>query len=457
MILIIDDDHAIRTSLTLMLNRAGYETTALASPDEALAWVRHSQPDLVLLDMNFSLGITGREGIELLQRLRIFIPGVPVILITAWGSIQLAVEGMRAGAADFITKPWNNRQLLEVIGTALQLAKPSENYAGGGARAELDKKYHFDNIIGASEPMVHVLNLVARVAPTHAPVLITGESGTGKELVAQAIHANSKRAGQPFVKVNLGGMSQTLFESEMFGHRKGAFTDAFTDRKGRFEMADKGTIFLDEIGDLDMSSQVKLLRVLQDQTFEPLGDSRSRTVDVRVICATHKNLPELIEKGLFREDLYYRINLISIHLPSLRERRTDIPVLAASFISSLIREGTVPPVTLSPEAGEWLSRQDFFGNVRELRNLVERTAILVNGTVLLPEHFETHANRRDPSLPATPGKSLLPLDEAEKQAILKAIEAYPNNMARVARTLGISRGALYRRLEKYDIAHESKN
>lgn len=456
MILIIDDDVAIRTSLSLLLTRAGYEVTAVPGPNEALIWVRSTRPDLILLDMNFSLGITGLEGLELLARLRFFHPDVPIVLITAWGSIQLAVEGMRGGAANFITKPWNNRQLIEVIATTLQLALSPDQSENSETRADLDKSNQFGMITGSSPVMLKALKLVARVAPTNASVLVTGESGTGKELIAHAIHANSRRAARPFVKVNLGGLSQSLFESEMFGHRKGAFTDAITDRKGRFELADKGTIFLDEIGDLDLSSQVKLLRVLQDQTFEPLGDSHSRKVDVRVICATNRNLKELIDKGLFREDLYYRINLIGIHLPPLRERRSDIGLLAATFIDSLVQNGTVEPTVISREAIEWLSRQDFYGNVRELRNLVERTAILAGASVLLPDHFAANAEnivRSETNDTAT----VHSLDETERRMIMKALEAYPNNLARVARTLGISRGALYRRLEKYNIPHESKN
>lgn len=456
MILIIDDDVAVRTSLSLLLTRARYKVTALAGPEEALTWVRHTRPDLILLDMNFSLGITGHEGLELLARLRVFHPDVPVVLITAWGSIQLAVEGMRGGAANFITKPWNNRQLIEVIATTLQLSPHPDQSEPVESRADIDKSNQFGMITGSSPVMINILKLVARVAPTNASVLITGESGTGKELIAHAIHANSRRATRPFVKVNLGGLSQSLFESEMFGHRKGAFTDAITDRKGRFELADKGTIFLDEIGDLDPSSQVKLLRVLQDQTFEPLGDSHSRNVDVRVICATNRNLKELIDKGLFREDLYYRINLIGIHLPPLRERRSDIGLLAAGFIDSLVQSGAVSPTVISREAIEWLSMQDFYGNVRELKNLVERTAILTGMSTLLPDHFAAYAEtivKQD----INDSTAVHSLDETERRMILKAIETYPNNLARVARTLGISRGALYRRLEKYNIPHESKN
>ena len=236
--------------------------------------------------------------------------------MTAWGSISLAVQGMQAGAFDFVTKPWNNLVLLKSIRTAIELSEQKKEQKMPLNRLDADNKFHFDKIIGQSAPLMDVLGTVSRIAPTNASVLITGESGTGKELIAEAIHTNSSRAKEPFVKVNLGGLSQSLFESEMFGHKKGAFTDAYIDRTGRFEMANKGTIFLDEIGDLELSCQVKLLRVLQDQTFEVLGDSRPRKVDIRVVSATNRNLREMVVERMFREDLFYRINLITVHLPA---------------------------------------------------------------------------------------------------------------------------------------------
>jgi two-component system NtrC family response regulator len=277
MILIIDDDNSIRTSLSFMLKRAHYETMTVASPKEAIDIIRHTEPQLILMDMNFSLSTSGDEGITLLKQVKLFRPEVPVILMTAWGSIELAVKGMKAGAFDFITKPWNNAMLLQRIETALELSASSASSVSIPTSSAEPSTKDFDRsfIIGNSKAMNDVLDVVKRVAQTNASVLITGESGTGKELIAEAIHRNSTRRENSFVKVNLGGISQTLFESEMFGHKKGAFTDASADRAGRFELADKGTIFLDEIGDLDIGSQVKLLRVLQDQTFEPLGDSRA--------------------------------------------------------------------------------------------------------------------------------------------------------------------------------------
>lgn len=291
-----------------------------------------------------------------------------------------------------------------------------------------------------------------RVSRTGASVLITGESGTGKELIAEAIHLNSPRRNQPFVKVNLGGISQTLFESEMFGHKKGAFTDAVTDRKGRFELADKGTIFLDEIGELDLSCQVKLLRVLQEQTFEPLGESRPRKVDVRVVCATNANLEQMVREHTFREDLFYRINLITVHLPALRERREDIPLLAAHFVESRCQADGLPLATLSGDALEFLSRLPYPGNIRELKNLVERTLLVCGKDCLTAADFQSQYHPTTGALESSATLKGLTLEELEKQTILQALEAHGNNLTQVALSLGISRAALYRRLEKYGIS-----
>ena len=295
------------------------------------------------------------------------------------------------------------------------------------------------------------MNTVARIAPTNASVLITGESGTGKELIAEAIHINSQRVRQPFVKVNLGGISQSLFESEMFGHKKGAFTDATADRMGRFEMANKGTIFLDEIGDLDPSCQVKLLRVLQDQTFEVLGDSRPRKTDIRVVSATNADLSKMVSEHTFREDLFYRINLITVKLPALRERREDIPLLARHFADRQAEINNLPRTEFSSDALNFLSRLPFPGNIRELKNLVERTILVSGKEVLDAIDFENQYQRHDESVATSSSFAGMTLDEIEKQTILQALERYKGNLSQVATALGISRAALYRRLEKYDI------
>jgi len=445
MLLIIDDDSAVRSSLAFMLRRAGYEVETAATPDEGLTIVRLSTPQLILMDMNFTLSTSGEEGIRLLKQVKVFNPDTPVILITAWGSITLAVEGMRAGAFDFVTKPWNNTALLNTIRTALELNKQDKKEDGPFNRAN----YRFEKIIGKSAALTDVLRLVARIAPTNASVLITGESGTGKELIAEAIHANSARAKHPFVKVNLGGLPPTLFESEMFGHKKGAFTDAHSDRTGRFEMANRGTIFLDEIGELELSCQVKLLRVLQDQTFEALGDSRPRRADVRVVSATNCDLRVNVTNRSFREDLLYRINLISIHLPPLRERKEDIPALAAHFAEKQAKANNLPRPEFTPSAIAYLQSLPFPGNIRELKNLVERTLLISGKTVLDESDFTTQGAKHQPiSVSTLEG---LTLDELEHHTIVQTLKKYDGNLSLVATALGISRAALYRRMEKYGI------
>ena len=448
MILIIDDDSAVRSSLSFMLKRAGYEVKTAPGPREAMDIVRAEAPVLILMDMNFTLSTTGEEGLTLLKQVKVFRPDVPVILMTAWGSIQLAVQGMQAGAFDFITKPWNNAALLQRIETALELtAAPKE------VPEEQTTALNRSHIIGKSKGLMDVLNTVARIARTNASVLITGESGTGKELIAEAIHINSQRVKQPFVKVNLGGISQSLFESEMFGHKKGAFTDASADRIGRFEMANKGTIFLDEIGDLDPSCQVKLLRVLQDQTFEVLGDSRPRKDDVRVVSATNADLRKMVSERTFREDLFYRINLITVKLPSLRERREDIPLLARHFADRQAVVNGLPRTDFSADALNFLSRLPYPGNIRELKNLVERTILVSGKPVLDATDFDAQYLRHDEPAKAAEGTSFagMTLDEIERQTILQALEQHKGNLSQVAVSLGISRAALYRRLEKYNI------
>lgn len=447
MILIIDDDSAVRSSLSFMLKRAGYEAQVVPSPREAIEVVRTVAPDLILMDMNFTLSTTGEEGLTLLKQVKVFRPDTPVILMTAWGSIQLAVQGMQAGAFDFIPKPWNNAALLQRIETALELSTaPKET------TQEQNDAFNRNHIIGRSQGLTDVLNTIARIAKTNASVLITGESGTGKELIAEAIHINSQRAKHPFVKVNLGGISQSLFESEMFGHKKGAFTDASADRTGRFEMADKGTIFLDEIGDLDLSCQVKLLRVLQDQTFEVLGDSRPRKTDIRVVSATNADLRKMVNERTFREDLFYRINLITVKLPALRERREDIPLLVRHFADRQAETNGLPRTEFSADAMQFLSRLPYPGNIRELKNLVERTILVSGKPTLDASDFDAQYIRHNDQKAAESTSFIgMTLDEIERQTILQALERHKGNLSQVAMALGISRAALYRRLEKHNI------
>ena len=443
MILICDDDSAIRISLEVVLKHAGYETASVSNPKEAIDFIRNQTPQLILMDMNYNHGTSGEEGLILLKQTKIFCPDVPVILITAWGSISLAVEGMRAGAFDFISKPWNNLSLLNTIQTALSLNN-EENERRGFIQS--------DKIIGKSPLLKAVFTTIERVAQTNAAVLITGESGTGKELIAEAIHESSRRKNAPFVKVNLGGISQSLFESEMFGHKKGAFTDAHYDRTGRFEMANRGSIFLDEIGDLDAASQVKLLRVLQDQTFESLGDSKTKQVDVRIISATNKNLTDMVAAGSFREDLFYRINLISIHVPALRERIDDIPLLVDFFVKKQQKLNRLGSIEISSEAISFLQSLPYPGNIRELKNLVERTMLVSGKKIISDNDFKkqyTPLASVNNKLP----ESIYQLEEMERSMIVKTMILYGNNLSKVALAIGISRQALYRKLEKYQIAY----
>lgn len=458
MILIVDDDKAIRASLNLLFKKAGYGTTEAADPDQALAEIKRNPPTLCILDMNFSRSTSGEEGLVLLKRIKHDHPNLPVILITAWGSIALAVEGMKLGASDFITKPWNNDFLLSSVKTILHLSQQKQDTeAVVYDRPGLNQAYNFENIIGTDEKLLHVLNVAGRVSGTDASVLILGESGTGKELVAEAIHANSRRRNGPFIKVNLGGIPPTLFESEMFGHKKGSFTGAVHDRIGRFELAHEGTIFLDEIGDLDAAAQIKLLRVLQDRCFEMLGTSVPRFADFRLISATNRDLGQMVSSGHFREDLYYRINLISLSLPALRERREDIPILIEHFADNLKQLYERPRLRVSPDAMNWLKILPWPGNIRELKNLVERTILVANHDTLDITDFQAQyqLSSQQAEAPDIPAVGTLTLDEMEKSMIQKALQYHRGNISKAANSLGLSRGALYRRLEKYGIPYET--
>jgi len=452
-ILVVDDDPGVAASLALLLKQNGYATQLAAGPEEALAALAEQDFVLVLQDMNFSRRTTGEEGLELLQRIKGLKPHLPVVLITAWGSVELAVKGVKAGAADFITKPWTHEQILHAVRNALGLAeiRRQDSASPPPTRAELDAHHDFAGFVGEDPQVLRVLEVISRVAHTDAPVLVTGESGTGKELVAEALWRNSARADGPFVKVNLGGIPTSLFESEMFGHVKGAFTDAKQDRQGRFEAADRGTLFLDEVGDLDPSCQVKLLRVLQDRTFERVGSSDSRAVDVRVVSATNHDLEALINAGRFREDLLYRLNLIAVRLPPLRERRGDVPLLASHFLhivgSSYGRESLM----IRDDANDWLTAQVWPGNVRQLRHLVERTVLLTPRDALVADDFALAASSSERERAAAEPAHASTLDEMERQMIMRAIEQHGGNLTRVAEVLGLSRGALYRRLTKHGI------
>ena len=450
MILIIDDDIAVRTSLMLLLKNEGWDVMSAEEPSKAIQIVKEYSPELIILDLNFSIDTSGREGMQLLSEIKKINKSVPVILLTGWGTIELAVKGMKLGANDFLTKPWSNDHLLQSTRTILEL---KEKKTVKHNRKELDSLYQFSHIIGDDSKMLDILETIGMVANTDASVLIMGESGTGKELIAEAIHQNSLRSNKPFIKVNLGGISTSLFESEMFGHVRGAFTDARTDRTGRFEMANKGTIFLDEIGDLDAASQVKLLRVLQDRTYEVLGSSRTKTVDVRVVCATNRNLEEMVQRGTFREDLLYRINLISVRLPPLRERVGDIPKLVHFFIGNLKEIYNRPDLDVTKDALKWIQQLPLPGNIRQLKNLVERSVLISRKNILDVEDFKTQVQQSSEKKGSIqlPEVGSISLDELENQMIRRAMAFHRNKISKVAHALGITRSSLYRRLEKYNI------
>ena len=450
-ILIVDDDRSVCYSIRLLLKRAGMSTAIVHNARDLEQTIEEEQPDLVLLDMNFTIETSGDQGLKALDRIRTFRPALPVILMTGWATVDLAVRGMKKGAKDFVAKPWDNKQLLSSIRTILSLTGKNE------ASPDAPAISNFDRIIGSKNSLKNLVEKARRIAPTDASVLILGESGTGKELMAEAIHQGSQRADAPFVRVNMGGIPASLFESEMFGHKKGAFTDASADRDGRFKMADGGPIFLDEIGDLPMESQVKLLRILQEKTFEPLGSSRTERVDVRVISATNKNLEKMVAEGIFREDLYYRINLITIELPPLRDRKGDIPLLIQDMLQRMASNYGLVSTSVDEAAINWLQRQHFSGNIRQLKNLVERSVLLSGKSNLSLEDFRPHYQDFDTPADRLPKVGSLSLEEMEVRMIQKALEYHQYNISATSKSLGLTRSALYRRLQKYQIPHEHKD
>ncbi len=450
-ILIVDDDESITESLSILLKRSGHLPIVAFNPEQALHLMSEHQADLILQDMNFSRQTSGEEGVSLLKDIRRQNTQIPVILMTAWASVDLAVQGMKQGANDFFAKPWSNERLLQCVNTALALRQPKAEYEA--TRQELDSRYDFSSIIGEDPELLKILSTVGRISETDASVLILGESGTGKELIANAVHNNSHRKNFSHIKVNLGGVPGNLFESELFGHLKGAFTDAKSDREGYFGRAHKGSIFLDEIGDLEKSSQVKLLRVLQDQSYQPLGSSKTLSANVRVIAATNRNLTQLVASKQFREDLLYRINLITIHLPPLRKRKGDILLIAEHVLQSLCQRYNFDQLILGSGARQWLQTQSWPGNIRQLTQTLERAVLMSESTTLDEQAFLNSEQvgesleQSDTTLPV----GSMTLAEMEIAMIRKALHQYQNNLSQVASALGLSRQSLYRRLEKHGV------
>ena len=441
-ILIVDDDTTFCIMLRKWLEKRGFEVDAAFSYKEAVKQLDKAGFDLVLTDLR----LPDKDGIDLLRVIKEKMPKTQVLLMTGYADIQTAVTAIKLGAFDYVAKPVIPDEILKKLQEALKLeAEPVAKSVPAKA-----KPTSFSYIKGVSEGADRQYEYIHLVGPTMMTVLINGESGTGKEYIARLIHSMSNRKDGPFVAVDCGAIPKDLAASEFFGHIKGSFTGAVTDKQGYFVTASGGTIFLDEIGDLDLSCQVKLLRVLQEQTFEVLGDSRPRKVDIRVVSATNADLSRMVREHTFREDLFYRINLITVHLPALRERREDIPLLVRYFADKQCEANGLPKVDFTVEAMEYLSRLPYPGNIRELKNLVERTLLVSGKQVLMSEDFK--AQYQCPVEPkVTSNLQGMTLEEIERQTILQALEKYNNNMSQVATALGISRAALYRRLEKYNI------
>jgi DNA-binding NtrC family response regulator len=444
-VLIADDQRDVLEALRLLLKGEGYQIDAVESPGAVLTAIERREYDVVLIDLNYARDTTsGQEGLELLGRLRATDDSLPVIVMTAWGSVHLAVEAMRRGARDFVEKPWDNERLLTILRTQTELGRALRR----SVRLEAQSQAQSDgapSLIAESPAMRPVLQVITRVGPSEANVLITGENGTGKGLVAQMLHALSSRAGRPMITINAGGVSEGVFESELFGHVKGAFTDARQDRIGRFELAEGSTLFLDEIANVPASQQQKLLRVLETGEFERLGSSKTRKGNVRLISATNADLDAEVAAGRFRQDLLFRLNTIEIRIPPLRDRRHDIPLLARHFLGVHAKRYRKPMAEFAPDALQALADYPWPGNVRELDHAVERAVLMAQGDAI---HTSDLALRR--SAGSAPNLDDMSLEDVEALLIRKAMARH-GNVTLAARALGLSRSALYRRLERYKL------
>nr|WP_255442351.1 sigma-54 dependent transcriptional regulator [Corallococcus sp. Z5C101001] len=451
-ILVADDQPDVLEALRLLLKRDGYTVVSAQSPAGVKATLDAEDVELVLMDLNYARDTTsGREGLDLLGELRTRDALLPVVVMTAWGSVEGAVEAMRAGARDYVQKPWDNTRLLATLRTQLELSRSLRR-----TRRLEEENQHLRReqgvrspLVGESRAMQPVRRLIERVAPSAAPVLVTGEHGTGKEVVARMLHAASPRADRAFVAVNSGGLSEGVFESELFGHVKGAFTDAKADRIGCFELADGGTLFLDEIGNMPLTQQAKLLRVLQTGELHPVGSSRTRRVDVRVVSATNVDLGRAVMEGRFREDLLYRLNTVEVQLPPLRARREDIPLLAAHFLAAQGQRYGRSGIQLAPDALEALLAYAWPGNVRELEHAVERALLMAAGDRVEVE--DLLLKRSGPAGVGAVRLEEMTLEEVERYLIERSLGRHDGNVSEAAKALGLSRSALYRRLQYYGI------
>ncbi len=450
-ILLIDDEKSVRTTLAMMLQKMGYRVEEASSGTEGLDKFKTRFFDLIITDLKME----PMDGLAVLREVKTLNPSSEVLVMTAYSTVESGVEAIKSGAYDYIQKPFEKDELLLLVGKALEhrnLICEVEQLQN-----ELKEKYKFENIIGNSKEMFEVLGMVSKIAKTDSTVLISGDSGTGKELVAKAIHLNSRRKNRAFITINCGAIPENLLESELFGHVRGSFTGAIRDKRGLFQEADGGTLFLDEIGETALSTQVKLLRFLQDGEIRRVGDVDPLNVDVRLIAATNKELPKLIEEGRFREDLFYRLNVIPIHLPALRSRKDDIPLLFNHFLKRFAEKENKNVTSISTEAMKIFTGYHWPGNVRELENVIERAVILTNHNTLTPEDLPQSLRdtlRRGPDIPDNLGEQTL--EEVEKHYILKTLEKYQWNQKQASDTLGISTTTLWRKLKTYGIEPKKK-
>lgn len=440
-IIIVDDNKGVLTAVEILLKSYFSKVVTLSSPVTLITVMQEEMPEVILLDMNFTSGInTGNEGLFWLHEIKKVRPELPIVLFTAYADIELAIRGIKEGATDFIVKPWNNQKLVETLQTAAQSVR---NEKKGGARKEsagVQPIYW-----GESKAMQQLRMLIEKVAVTDANILITGENGTGKEILAREIHALSNRRQKEMIAVDMGAITESLFESELFGHVKGSFTDAHTDRTGKFEAADKSTLFLDEIGNLPYHLQAKLLTALQRRSIVRVGSNTPVPIDIRLVCATNRHLSEMTDKGEFREDLLYRINTIHLEIPALRERPEDIIPLAERFITRFCKQYEKPALRLDNSAREKLTLHPWFGNIRELEHAIEKAVIICDGTFLSAGSFQLQRRNEAPETPVST------LEDMEKQMIRQTLEKCGSNLSAVASQLGITRQTLYNKMKKYGL------
>ena len=445
-ILIVDDEEGMRRLLSRVLTREGYETVAVGGGAEALRQVATERFDLVVTDIK----MPEMDGLQLLAELKAYEPSLPIIVMTAYGTIENAVQALRSGAYDYLVKPFENDEIKLTVAKVLERERLlAENRY---LHAELEGRYDFSGIVGGSPAMQQVFDMASSVAASNANVLITGESGTGKELLARSIHYSSPRKEKPFIVLNCAALSEGVLESELFGHEKGAFSGALETRKGRFERADQGTLFIDEVAEMSMSAQVKLLRVIQEHEFERVGGNRTISVDVRIVAATNKRLEEQVKDGKFREDLYYRLNVVNIPIPPLRARREDIEPLSRYFLQKYVAETGRRITDMSPRALSCLLAHDWPGNVRELQNAIERAVVLARSEVLTPRDFPQGLQGDDQiclQIPEKGGSLTEILEDLERQLILQTLQREDGSQTRAADALGIKRTTLRYKMEKY--------